>query len=207
MLNNMTRWNPTVAYLNREPFSRLFDTFFGDLPSEDVGSRSWVPPVDIQETGDGYRLQAELPGLTKDDIQITLENNVLRLSGERKFEKDAQKEGYHRIERTYGSFARVLGPFVRDGLLSLPEAVRRMTGLPARNLQIKDRGRLQVGFHADVVAFDPATVADHATPADPHRYATGIHHVWVNGTAVVTDGAHTGATPGRFVRGPGWRGR
>ncbi|MEA2599187.1 MAG: hypothetical protein QOF89_179 [Acidobacteriota bacterium] len=106
MLNNMTRWNPTVAYLNREPFSRLFDTFFGDLPNEDVGSRSWVPPVDIQETGDGYRLQAELPGLTRDDIQITLENNVLRLSGERKFEKDAQKEGYHRIERTYGSFAR-----------------------------------------------------------------------------------------------------
>ena len=109
--------------------------------------------------------------------------------------------------RTYGSFARVLGPFVRDGLLSLPEAVRRMTGLPARNLRISDRGRLQVGLHADVVAFDPATVADHATPADPHRYATGIHHVWVNGTAVVTDGAHTGATPGRFVRGPGWRGR
>lgn len=107
MLNNVTRWNPTVAaYLNREPFSRLFDTFFGDLPSEDVASRSWVPPVDIQETEDGYKLQAELPGLTKDDIQITLENNVLRLSGERKFEKDVQKEGYHRIERTYGSFAR-----------------------------------------------------------------------------------------------------
>lgn len=106
MLNNMTRWNPTVAYLNREPFSRLFDTFFGDLPSEDVASRSWVPPVDIQETEDGYKLQAELPGLTKDDVQITLENNVLRLSGERKLEKDAQKEGYHRIERTYGSFAR-----------------------------------------------------------------------------------------------------
>lgn len=106
MLNNMTRWNPTVAYLNREPFSRLFDTFFGDLPNEDVSSRSWVPPVDIQETEDGYKLQAELPGLTKDDVQITLENNVLRLSGERKFEKDVQKEGYHRIERTYGSFAR-----------------------------------------------------------------------------------------------------
>ncbi|HEX3554735.1 MAG TPA: Hsp20/alpha crystallin family protein [Thermoanaerobaculia bacterium] len=106
MLNNVTRWNPTVAYLNREPFARLFDSFFGDLPSEDVSSRSWVPPVDIQETEDGYRLQAELPGLTRDDVQITLENNVLRLSGERKFEKDVQKEGYHRIERTYGSFAR-----------------------------------------------------------------------------------------------------
>ncbi|HYX26667.1 MAG TPA: Hsp20/alpha crystallin family protein [Thermoanaerobaculia bacterium] len=106
MLNNVTRWNPTVAYLNREPFARLFDSFFGDLPNEDVSSRSWVPPVDIQETEDGYRLQAELPGLTKDDVQITLENNVLRLSGERKFEKDVQKEGYQRIERTYGSFAR-----------------------------------------------------------------------------------------------------
>ena len=106
MLNNMNRWNPTVAYVNREPFSRLFDTFFGDLPNEDVASRSWVPPVDVQETADSYRLQAELPGLTKDDVQITLENNVLRLSGERKFEKDAKKEGYHRIERTYGSFTR-----------------------------------------------------------------------------------------------------
>ncbi len=106
MLNNVTHWNPAVAYLNREPFSRLFDTFFGDLPSEDVASRSWVPPVDVQETEDGYKLQAELPGLTKDDVQITLENNVLRLSGERKLEKDVQKEGYHRIERTYGSFAR-----------------------------------------------------------------------------------------------------
>src|SRR4029079_5464730 len=93
MLNTMKRWNPTVAYLNREPFSRLFDTFFGDLPSEDVASRSWVPPVAIQATEDGYKLRAELPGLTKDDVQITLENNVLRLSGERKLEKDVQKEG------------------------------------------------------------------------------------------------------------------
>src|SRR4029078_3904643 len=106
MLNTMTRWNPTVAYLNREPFSRLFDTFFGDLPSEDVASRSWVPPVDIQEPDEGYKLQAELPGLTKEDIQITMENNVLRLSGERKFEKDVQKESYHRIERAYGNFTR-----------------------------------------------------------------------------------------------------
>ena len=65
-----------------------------------------MPPVDIQETADGYRLQAELPGLTKDDISITLENNVLRLSGERKFEKDAKKESFHRIERTYGTFSR-----------------------------------------------------------------------------------------------------
>ena len=107
MLNNVTRWNPAAAaYLTREPLSRLFDTFFNDLQGEEVSNRSWVPPVDIQETADGYKLQAELPGLTKDDINITLENNVLRLAGERKFEKDVKKENYHRVERTYGTFTR-----------------------------------------------------------------------------------------------------
>jgi HSP20 family protein len=106
MMNNVTRWNPTAAYVAREPFARLFETFFNDSQSEEVSNRNWVPPVDIQETADGFRLLAELPGLTKQDIQITLENNVLRLSGERKFEKDAKKESYHRIERTYGAFTR-----------------------------------------------------------------------------------------------------
>jgi HSP20 family protein len=106
MLNNVTRWNPTVAYLNREPFSRFFENFFNEAQGEEVSNRTWVPPVDIQETADGYRLQAELPGLTRDDINITLENNVLRLSGERKFERDAKKENFQRIERTYGAFTR-----------------------------------------------------------------------------------------------------
>ena len=106
MLSSVTRWNPASAYLTREPFSRLFDTFFNDLQGEEVANRGWMPPVDIQETPDAYKLEAELPGLTKDDINITLENNVLRLSGERKFEKDAKKENYHRVERTYGTFTR-----------------------------------------------------------------------------------------------------
>jgi HSP20 family protein len=106
MLNNVTRWNPTVAYLNREPFSRFFESFLNEAQGEEVSNRTWVPPVDIQETADGYRLQAELPGLTKEDINITLENNLLRLSGERKFERDAKKENFQRIERTYGAFTR-----------------------------------------------------------------------------------------------------
>ena len=106
MLNNVTRWNPTTAYLAREPFSRLLETFFTDPQGEEVSNRNWIPPVDIQETPEGYKLLAELPGLTKDDINITLENNVLRLSGERKFEKDVKKESYHRVERTYGTFSR-----------------------------------------------------------------------------------------------------
>jgi len=105
-MNNVTRWNPTTAYLaNREPFFRLFDSFFNsDAQGEET--RAWVPPVDIQENGDAYLFHAELPGMSKDDIHITLENSVLRLSGERKFEKDAKKENYHRVERTYGTFTR-----------------------------------------------------------------------------------------------------
>ena len=107
MLNNVTRWNPAVAYLNREPFARLFENFLYEAAQgEEVSNRNWVPPVDIQETEEGYRLQAELPGLTKEDIDITLENNVLRLSGERKFERDVKKENFHRVERTYGTFSR-----------------------------------------------------------------------------------------------------
>jgi HSP20 family protein len=105
-VNTVTRWNPAAAYLTREPFSRLFDTFFNDLQGEEVANRGWMPPVDIQETPEAYKLAAELPGLTKDDINITLENNVLRLTGERQFEKDAKKDNYHRIERTYGTFTR-----------------------------------------------------------------------------------------------------
>jgi len=107
MLNHVTRWNPTVAYLNREPFARLFENLFnGAQGEEEVSNQNWVPPVDIQETEEGYRLLAELPGLTRDDINITLENNVLRLSGERKFERDVKKESFHRVERTYGAFSR-----------------------------------------------------------------------------------------------------
>lgn len=106
-MNNVTRWNPTTAaYLsNREPFFRMFDSFFNGA-AQGEETRAWVPPVDIQENGDAYLFHAELPGMSKEDIQITLENSVLRVSGERKFEKDAKKENYHRVERTYGNFTR-----------------------------------------------------------------------------------------------------
>jgi N-acyl-D-amino-acid deacylase len=109
--------------------------------------------------------------------------------------------------RAYGNFARLLGRYVREEqLIPLEEAVRRLTALPAENFGLRDRGALQAGFLADVVVFDPATITDHATFEDPHRYATGVHHVWVNGVGVLRDGEHTGALPGRVVRGPGWRG-
>jgi N-acyl-D-amino-acid deacylase len=107
--------------------------------------------------------------------------------------------------RTYGNFARLLGRYVRDEkLVSLQEAVRRLTSFPAGNLGIKDRGTLRTGYFADLAIFDPATITDHATFENPQRYATGMRHVLVNGTPVLRDGEHTGARPGRFVRGPGW---
>jgi N-acyl-D-amino-acid deacylase len=109
--------------------------------------------------------------------------------------------------RAYGNFARFLGRYVRDeGLVPLAEAIRRMTALPAANLSLRRRGQLRPGYFADVVVFDPATVQDHATFARPHQYATGVLHVFVNGTQVLADGEHTGALPGRVVRGPGWTG-
>ncbi len=106
--------------------------------------------------------------------------------------------------RAYGSFARLLGKYVRDeGLIPLAEAVRRLSALPADNLKLDRRGRLRPGHYADVVIFDPATIQDHATFDRPHQYATGVRDVLVNGVAVLRDGEHTGATPGRVVDGPG----
>ena len=102
--------------------------------------------------------------------------------------------------RAYGTFARLLGHYVRDeGLAELPDAVRRLSAFPCDNLRLDRRGRIARGFFADVVIFDPATIRDHATYERPHRYATGVTHVFVNGTPVLRDGEHTGATPGRVL--------
>jgi N-acyl-D-amino-acid deacylase len=105
--------------------------------------------------------------------------------------------------RAYGTFARLLGKYVRDeGVISLSEAIRRLTSFPADNLGIGNRGRLQENYFADITIFDPATIGDRATYSKPHQYAVGVHHVIVNGVPVLLDGEHTGATPGRFVRKP-----
>jgi N-acyl-D-amino-acid deacylase len=109
--------------------------------------------------------------------------------------------------RAYGSFARVLGKYVRDErVISLEEGVRRLSSLPAQTLRLDRRGLLLPDFFADVVVFDPDRIQDHATFDEPHQYATGVHHVAVNGTLVLRDAEHTGALPGRVVRGPLWSG-
>jgi N-acyl-D-amino-acid deacylase len=108
--------------------------------------------------------------------------------------------------RAYGNFARLLSKYVRDeGVISLQEAIRRLTSLPASNLKVKKRGQLLPGFFADLVVFDAAKIKDHATFDNPHQFATGVIHVFVNGEQVLSEGEHTGAVPGRIVRGPGWK--
>jgi N-acyl-D-amino-acid deacylase len=108
--------------------------------------------------------------------------------------------------RAYGTFARLLGRYVRDEkIITLEEAIRRLTSLPAENLKLERRGALKPGYFADVVVFDPARIQDHATYEKPHQYSTGVIHVFVNGVQVLSNGEHTGAKPGRVVRGPGYR--
>lgn len=108
--------------------------------------------------------------------------------------------------RAFGNFARLLGKYVREeNVISLEEAIYKLTGLPASNLKIQKRGQLKNGYFADVVVFDPNEISDHATFENPMQYATGVEHVWVNGTHVLENGNHTGAYGGRFVKGPGYK--
>jgi N-acyl-D-amino-acid deacylase len=100
----------------------------------------------------------------------------------------------------------LLGKYVREErIVPLEEAIRRLSSLPAANLKLDRRGALKPGFFADVVVFDPAKIQDHATYDRPHQYSTGVVHVFVNGVQVLRNGEHTGAKPGRVVRGPGWK--
>ena len=108
--------------------------------------------------------------------------------------------------RAYGNFARVLGVYTRDEkLMTLQEAIRKLANLPSKHLKLQKRGELKVGNYADIVIFDPAKVKDNATFEKPHQYSEGMIHVFVNGVQVLKDGEHTGATPGRFVKGPGFK--
>ncbi|MEZ4641430.1 MAG: D-aminoacylase [Chloroflexota bacterium] len=156
---------------------------------------SRVGTVFFSMSAENVRREAALPWVSFCSDSASLANEGIFLN-------------YHPHPRSYGAFARVYAKYVRDEqVLSLAQAVQRMTALPAANLKLDRRGRLQPGYFADVVIFDPDTIQDHATFAQPHQYATGVQHVLVNGVPVIANGEHTGATPGRVVRGPGWQGQ
>ncbi|HEY9044673.1 MAG TPA: amidohydrolase family protein, partial [Ohtaekwangia sp.] len=126
--------------------------------------------------------------------------------GSETIDEKNMEEGAH--PRSYGTFARVLSKYVRDEkLLTLQEAIRKLTSLPASNLKVKKRGSLKVGYYADVVLFDAAKIQDYATFEKPRQYSTGMIHVFVNGIQVLNNGEHTGAKPGRVIRGAGFKGK
>jgi N-acyl-D-amino-acid deacylase len=159
-----------------------------DLVYED---RSRVGTVFFQMTEDNVRKQIRLPW-------VSFGSDAESMAPEGVFVKSMPHP------RAYGNFARLLGRYVRDErVITLPEAIRRLTSLPATNLGLDRRGRLKEGFFADVVVFDPATIADRATFEAPHQYAVGVRHVLVNGVPVLRDGEPTGSLPGRALYGPG----
>jgi N-acyl-D-amino-acid deacylase len=162
-----------------------------DLIVED-GSR--IGTVYFTQSEDVVRKAVALPWVSFNSDEASLAPEGLFLEG-------------NPHPRAYGSFARVLGKYVREEqVITLQDAIRKLAALPAHNLRIDRRGELKEGYYADVVVFDPDTVQDHATFVEPHQYSTGMVHVFVNGEQVLKDGEHTGATPGRAIRGPGWKG-
>ena len=156
-----------------------------------VADKSTVPAIFFLISENNLKRMIQLP-------YISFCSDAFSIPAEKPYTDD----GTH--PRAYGSFARLFVKYVRDEkLMSLEEAVRRLTSLPASNLKIKKRGSLTVGNYADIVVFDPARIQDNATFENPHQYATGVFHVFVNGVQVLKDGEHTGAMPGRAIKNIG----
>jgi N-acyl-D-amino-acid deacylase len=171
----------------RDPWETVLDLVYED--------RTRVGVVFFLMSEDNVRRQLRLPW-------VSFGSDAASMAPEEPFTRSSAHP------RAYGNFARLLGRYVREEkLLTLEDAVRRLTGLPAENLGLAGRGLLKEGMFADVAVFDPATVADRATYDRPHQYAAGMRHVFVNGVAVLRDGEHTGARPGRALKGPGAGGR
>ncbi|WP_445394084.1 N-acyl-D-amino-acid deacylase family protein [Stenotrophomonas maltophilia] len=155
---------------------------------------------------DDHRIGTAYFLMSEDNIELGLKQPWVSLGSDA---ESAAPEGVFLKSsthpRAYGNVARFLGHYVRDRkLMPLEEGIHRLTGLPASNWKLTDRGCLRAGCHADIVIFDPGTITDHATYEEPQQYATGVSDVFVNGVQVLREGEHTGATPGQVVRGPGW---
>ncbi|MHB8672307.1 MAG: N-acyl-D-amino-acid deacylase family protein [Candidatus Limnocylindrales bacterium] len=182
-----------VGYFARPEHVRWEGSTLGEILAE-----TGADPVDLLcdlLLAEDLRLNEVTPGPHTDGIRRFFRHPVAMVG------TDSTFIGAKPSPRTYGSFPRILGQFVRDErLLGLEEAIHKMTGAPAARLGLTDRGRLADGLAADIVIFDPATVASLATYDEPRRFPVGIEHVIVNGTLVVDGGVHTGATPGRALR-------
>ena len=193
-----------VGFRNKE----LGKQFMGKTLAEAASLRGQAPEIAIMDMvlEDDSRIQCVYFSMSEDNIRKKIALPwVSFCSDAASLDPAWATDMTH--PRAYGSFARVLGKFSRDEkIIPLREAIRRLTSFPAANLKIRNRGSLKEGYFADVAVFDPETVSDHATFKKPHQYSTGVSHVFVNGVQVLKAGEHTGAKPGRVIRGPGWKG-
>jgi N-acyl-D-amino-acid deacylase len=171
----------------------------------DMG-KDWIDTAMDLLVAEGQRIGTIYFLMSEENVRMKLQQPWMKFGTDAGgMDPDSVTGGAH--PRAYGTYPRILGKYVREeGVLSLEEAVRKSSSAVATRLGIMDRGLLRPGMYADVVVFDPETIRDLATFEDPHQLSVGVEHVFVNGRAILRDGAHTGARPGRAVRGPGWRG-
>jgi dihydroorotase/N-acyl-D-amino-acid deacylase len=167
----------------------------------------WVDAVMDLLADEGQRISTIYFKMSEDNIKLQLQQPWNKISTDAGGMDPAWAKAHGPVHpRGYGTYPRVLGKYVREEkVITLEDAVRKMTSAVAERLSLRERGALRSGCYADVVIFDPETVGDRATFADPHQLSVGIRDVWVNGTRVVKNGDHTGAKPGQFVTGPGRR--
>ena len=192
-----------VLGLDRSPMKKYAGKRLAEIAEAE--GKSWVDTAIDLIVAERQRVDTIYFLMDEDNVKLQLRQPWI------KFGTDASGHDPDRAKglvhpRSYGTFARILGKYVREeGVLTLEDAIRKMTSAVADRLSIRDRGLLLEGFRADIVVFDPATIADRATFEAPHQNSVGVRDVFVNGVAVVLDGKHTGALPGRIVRGPGYR--
>jgi N-acyl-D-aspartate/D-glutamate deacylase len=170
--------------------------------------QDWVDAAIDLLVAEGQRISTIYFSMDKANVRMQLGLPWIKIATDAGGHDPAHAAAHGPVHpRAYGTYPRVLGRYVREErALTLEDAIRKMSWAVANRLGLRDRGLLRAGCHADVVVFDPATITDRATFEAPHQLSVGVRDVWVNGARVLADGAHTGATPGRVVRGAGWRG-
>ncbi len=173
----------------------------------EMRNQHWVDSVIDLLADEGQRISTIYFKMSEENVKLQLQQPWNKVSTDAGGLDPAWAKEHGPVHpRAYGTYPRVLGKYVREEkVITLEDAIRKMTSAVADRLSLRDRGALRTGSYADVVIFDPETIGDRATFADPHQLSVGVRDVWVNGKCVVKDGDHTGAKPGQFVTGPGRR--
>ncbi|HEV2529291.1 MAG TPA: D-aminoacylase [Thermomicrobiales bacterium] len=195
-----------VAGISNPEITKYRGRFIADIAAE--RGQDWRDTVMDLLSIEGANIATIYFLMNEDNVRLQLRQPWIKVSTDAGGIDPAQAAVYGPIHpRAYGTYTRVLAKYVREeGIITLEDAVRKMSSSVCDRLGLRDRGLLREGLKADVIVFDPATVQDHSTWTDPHQLSTGIRDVWVNGGRVLRDGEHTGATPGQWVKGPGYAG-